>query len=70
LTQLLETAPVQKEAMDVVVYIAQSIGLIPGRVWFGSNMAVNAALTAKQRRNFLRFLNRHGLKRFPVSESG
>jgi hypothetical protein len=56
--------------MDVVVYIAQSIGLIPGRVWFGSNMAVNAALTAKQRRNFLRFLNRHGLKRFPVSESG
>ena len=29
-------------------------------------MAVNAALTAKQRRNFLSFLNRQWLKRFLV----
>ena len=51
---------------DVVVYLAQRIGLIPGRVWFGAAMAVNAALTAKQQRNFLRFLNGHGLRRYLV----
>jgi hypothetical protein len=51
---------------DVVVYLAQRIGLIPGRVWFGAGMAVNVSITAKQRRNFLRFLNRHGLKRYLV----
>ena len=45
-------------------YIAIRIGLIPGRVWFGSGMAVNVAITAKQRRNFLRSLNRRGLRRF------
>ena len=51
---------------DVVVYLAQRFGLIPGRVWFGVGMAVNVSITAKQRRNFLRFLNRHGLKRYLV----
>jgi hypothetical protein len=47
---------------DVVVYLAQRVALIPGRVWFGAGMAVNVAITAKQRRNFLRFLHRHGLE--------
>jgi hypothetical protein len=51
---------------DVLVYLAQRVGLIPGRVWFGGGMAVNVSITAKQRRNFLRFLNRHGLKRYLV----
>ena len=51
---------------DVVVYIAQRIGLIPGRVWFGAGMAINAKLTPTQRRNFLRFLNRHELKQYLV----
>jgi hypothetical protein len=40
--------------------------LKPGRVWFGAGNAINAKLTAQQRRNFLRFLNRHELKRFLV----
>jgi hypothetical protein len=50
----------------VVTYFAQRVGLIQGRVWFGAGNAVNVTLTAKQRRNFLRFLNRHGLKRYLV----
>ena len=51
---------------DVVTYLAQRVGLLHGRVWFGAGNAVYATLTAKQRRNLLRFLNRHGLKRFLV----
>ena len=51
---------------DVVTYLAQRVGLLHGRVWFGAGNAVNATLTAKQRRNLLRFLNRRGLKRFLV----
>ena len=47
---------------DVVVYLAQRVGLVPGRVWFGAGMAVHVAITAKQRRNSLRFLHRHGLE--------
>jgi hypothetical protein len=54
---------------DVVTYLAQRVGLLHGRVWFGAGNAVNATLTAKQRRNFLRFLNRHGLKRFLVVDN-
>ena len=61
-----ESAESMYDLRDVVVYLAQRIGLIPGRVWFGAAMAVNAALTAKQRRNFLRSLNRRGLGRFLV----
>ena len=44
---------------DVVVYLAQRVGVLHGRDWFGVGMAVNAALTANQRRNFLRFFNRY-----------
>jgi len=51
---------------DVVTYIAKRVGLRPGRVWFGAGYAINVKFTAQQRRNFLRFLNRHGLKRFLV----
>jgi hypothetical protein len=47
---------------DVVTYLAQRVGLLHGRVWFGAGNAVNATLTAKQRRNLLRFLNRRGLR--------
>ena len=54
---------------DVMTYLAQRVGLIPGRVWFGAGNAVNATLTAKQRRNLLRFLNRHGLKRLLVLDN-
>jgi hypothetical protein len=49
---------------DVVTYSAKRVGLIPGRVWFGSGNTINVKLTGRQRRNFLRFLNRHELKRF------
>jgi ABC-type iron transport system FetAB ATPase subunit len=51
---------------DVVTYIAKRIGLIPGRVWFESGNRINVKMTAQQRRNFLRFLNRHELKQFLV----
>ena len=51
---------------DVVTYIAKRVGLIPGRVWIESGNRINVKLTAQQRRNFLRFLNRHELKRFLV----
>lgn len=50
----------------VVTYIAKRAGLIPGRVWFGAGNTINVRLTGKQRRNFLRFLNRHELKQFLV----
>ena len=50
----------------VVTYIAKRVGLIPGRVWFESGNRINVKLTAQQRRNFLRFLNRHELKHFLV----
>jgi hypothetical protein len=43
---------------------AKRVGLIPGRVWFRPGNAINAKLTAQQRRNFLRFLSRHGLRGF------
>jgi hypothetical protein len=42
------------------------IGLYSGMIWFGAGMAINAKLTATQRRNFLRFLNRHGLRQYLV----
>ena len=54
---------------DVVTYLAQRVSLLHGRVWFGAGNAVNATLTAKQRRNLLRFLNRHGMKRFLVFDN-
>lgn len=38
--------------------------IIPGRVWFGGGNTFSVRLTARQRRNFLRFLNRHDQKRF------
>jgi hypothetical protein len=50
----------------VVVYICQRVGMSAGRVWFGAGMAINAKLTATQRRNFLRFLNRHNLRHYLV----
>jgi len=53
----------------VVTYLAQGVGLLHGRVWFGAGNAVNVTLTAKQRPNLLRFLNRHGLKRFLVVDT-
>ena len=56
----------QRLLRDVVTYIAKRVGLIPGRVWFGAANAINAKLTAQQRRNFLRFLNYHELKQFLV----
>jgi hypothetical protein len=52
-----------------VNYLGQRVGLTRGRIWFGAGNAVNVSLTAKQRRNFLRFLNRHGLKRFLVVDN-
>jgi hypothetical protein len=54
---------------DVMTYLAQRVGLIPGRVWFGAGNAVNVTLTAKQQRNFQRFLNRHRLKPFLVVDN-
>ena len=54
---------------DVVTYLAQRVGLLHGRVWFGAGNAVNATLTFKQRRNLLRFLNRHGLNRLLVVDN-
>ena len=30
---------------DVVTYLAQRVGLLHGRVWFGAGNAVNATLT-------------------------
>jgi hypothetical protein len=53
---------------DVATYMAKRVGLTPCRVGFGAGNAINAKLTAQQRRNFLRFLNRHELKRFLVSD--
>jgi hypothetical protein len=47
-----ESAESMYDLRDVVFYLAQRVGLLHGRVWFGAAMAVNAALTAKQRRNF------------------
>jgi hypothetical protein len=58
-----ESAASMFDLRDVVTYLAQRVGRIHGRVWFGDGNAVNVTLTAKQRRNFQRFLNRHGLKR-------
>lgn len=49
-----------------VNYLAPRVGMTTGRIWFGAGNAVNATLTAKQRHNFLRFLNRHELRRFLV----
>jgi hypothetical protein len=50
----------------VVFYIVQRVGLMRDRVWFGAGSAINAKLTATERRNFLRFLNRHGRRRYLV----
>jgi hypothetical protein len=61
-----ETSGAMYDLHDVVCYIARRIGTINGRVWFGAGSAINAKLTATQRRNFLRFLNRHELKRYLV----
>jgi hypothetical protein len=38
---------------EVVVYLAQRVGLIPGRVWFGAGMAGESAAgaNAKKRRS-------------------
>lgn len=46
---------------DVATYIAKRVGLTPGRIWFGAGNAINAKITAQQRRNY-----RHELKRFLV----
>lgn len=51
---------------EVVTYIAKRMGLIPSRVWFGAGNTFSVKPTAQQGRNFLRFLNRHELKRFLV----
>jgi hypothetical protein len=47
-----ESAESMYDSRDVVVYIAQRIGTLHGRIWFGGGMAVDATPTAKQRRNF------------------
>jgi hypothetical protein len=57
-----ESAASVFDLRDVLTYLAQRVGLIPGLVWLGAGNAVNVSLTAKQRRNLLRFLHRHGLK--------
>jgi len=61
-----ESAESMFDLRDVVAYLGMRIGLYSGMIWFGAGMAINAKLTANQRRNFLRFLNRHELRRFLV----
>ena len=61
-----ETAASMFDLREVMTYTAKPVGLIPGRVWFGAGNTFSKKLTAHQRRNFLRFLNRHELKRFLV----
>lgn len=61
-----ETAESMFDLRDVVTYLGTRVGLIPGLIWFGAGSAINAKLTATQRRNFLRFLDRHELRRFLV----
>ena len=48
-----ESAESMYNLRDVGVYLAQRVGLLHGRVWFGAGMAINTALTANQRHNFL-----------------
>src|SRR5215467_8068738 len=61
-----ESASSMFDLRDVATYIARRVGLIPRRVWFGAGSAVNVAVTAKQRRNLLRFLRQHRLNWYLV----
>ena len=61
-----ETRGAMYDLHDVVRYLSMRIGMRSGRIWFGAGSAINAQLTRTQRRNFLRFLNRHELKRYLV----
>jgi hypothetical protein len=61
-----ETAGAMYDLREAVTYLCLRIGTLHGRIWFGAGSAINAKLTATQRRNFLRFLNRHGLRQYLV----